>query len=94
MTPSGRTPTIIASHAASHLLLGHLDEAKGDLAEFTDPSTASVEVLGVASGVEKNNAKWSEAMKTRFPDSGVAKDWAEKEKAFDDAVAKFSVAAA
>lgn len=31
--PSGRTPPVLASHAAAHMLLGHLDEAKADIAE-------------------------------------------------------------
>jgi coatomer protein complex subunit epsilon len=31
--PSGRTPTVLASHAAAHLLLGHVDEARADILE-------------------------------------------------------------
>ncbi len=31
--PSGRTPQVLASHAAAHLLLGHVDEAKADIME-------------------------------------------------------------
>ena len=31
--PSGRTPAVLASHAAAHLLLGHVDEAKADIEE-------------------------------------------------------------
>jgi coatomer protein complex subunit epsilon len=31
--PSGRTHPVLASHAAAHLLLGHVDEAKADVNE-------------------------------------------------------------
>lgn len=47
--PSGRTPAVLASHAAAHLLLGHVDEAKADILEAQqrqdgqqDPAVLSV----------------------------------------------------
>ena len=30
---SGRTAAVLASHAAAHLLLGHVDEAKADVSQ-------------------------------------------------------------
>ncbi len=31
--PSGRTPRTLAAHAAAHLVLGHVDEARADILE-------------------------------------------------------------
>jgi coatomer protein complex subunit epsilon len=57
--PSGRTPTVLASHAAAHLLLGHVDEAKADIIEAQqsaaakDPAVLAVAAtLGMPQGLE------------------------------------------
>lgn len=47
--PSGRTAHVLASHAAAHLLLGHVDEAKGDIieAQQTEGAKGDANVLAV-----------------------------------------------
>jgi coatomer protein complex subunit epsilon len=51
--PSGRTGSIFASHAASHLLLGHIDEAKADIDEALqrDGGDKDAEVLAVGTSL-------------------------------------------
>ena len=50
--PSGRTPAVLASHAASHLLLGHVDEAKADINEaIQQGGEADGDVLAVAASL-------------------------------------------
>jgi len=47
--PSGRTPAVLASHAAAHLLLGHVEEAKADIleAQQTEKGKSDANVLSV-----------------------------------------------
>ena len=51
--PAGRTPSVLASHAAAHLLLGHVDEAKADIQEAMekDDGAADGDVLSVATSL-------------------------------------------
>lgn len=51
--PSGRTPPVLASHAASHLLLSHVDEAKADINEALqrDGGDKEGDVLAVAASL-------------------------------------------
>lgn len=88
--PAGRTPPVLASHAAAHLLLGHEDEAKADIADAkgsgggNDPN-----VLAVATSLGDADA----AAKLAASGHPYAAELAEKEKAFDEAAAKFAIAA-
>lgn len=53
--PSGRTPAVLASHAAAHLLLGHADEAKADIDEAVQQGgegDGNVLAVGAALGME------------------------------------------
>lgn len=53
--PSGRTPAVLASHAAAHLLLGHVDEAKADIEEAVQQggeSDGDVLAVGASLGME------------------------------------------
>jgi coatomer protein complex subunit epsilon len=47
--PSGRTPAVLAAHAAAHLLLGHSEEAKADILEArqTEKGQSDANVLSV-----------------------------------------------
>lgn len=55
--PSGRTPPVLASHAAAHLLLGHLDEAKADIAEaMNGGGEKDASVLAVAASLGTDGA--------------------------------------
>jgi coatomer protein complex subunit epsilon len=47
--PSGRTSTVLASHAAAHLMLGHVDEAKADIleAQQTENGKSDANVMSV-----------------------------------------------
>jgi coatomer protein complex subunit epsilon len=50
--PSGRTPPVLASHAAAHLLLGHVDEAKADISEaVAQGGESDGDVLAVAASL-------------------------------------------
>jgi len=50
--PSGRTSAILASHAAAHLLLGHVDEAKADIEEaIQQGGEADGDVLAVGASL-------------------------------------------
>jgi coatomer protein complex subunit epsilon len=51
--PSGRTPPVLASHAAAHLLLSHVDEAKADIQEAIQSGSGEKEgdVLAVATSL-------------------------------------------
>lgn len=86
--PSGRTPNVLASHAAAHLLLGHIDEAKADIEEAKrlgdDPN-----VLAVATSLGDEEARTKLAA-TNHP---YAADLAAKDKAFDEAAAQFTIVA-
>lgn len=56
--PAGRTPPVLASHAAAHLLLGHTDEAKADITEaLSSGGEGDANVLAVAAslGLEGSN---------------------------------------
>jgi coatomer protein complex subunit epsilon len=46
--PNGRTPQVLAAHAAAHLLLGHVDEAKADILEAKESAPEDPAVLAVA----------------------------------------------
>ncbi|KAK4685198.1 coatomer subunit epsilon, partial [Tremellales sp. Uapishka_1] len=91
--PSGRTLPVLASHAAAHLLLGHVDEAQADITEGLQKEggdkDGDILAVGVTLGLEGYTAKLSAAA----PSHPLALDLAEKSRAFDEAAAKFSVAA-
>lgn len=56
--PNGRTPPVLAAHAAAHRLLGHDDEAKADISEAMQGSGASdPAVLAVATTLGDNEAE-------------------------------------
>lgn len=86
--PAGRTPNVLASHAAAHLLLGHEDEAKADIEEAKrqgdDPN-----VLAVATSLGDVEARQKLASTTH----PFAAALAAKDVEFDEAAAKFSIAA-
>ena len=53
--PSGRTSAVLASHAAAHLLLGHVDEAKADIEEAVQQggeADGDVLAVGASLGME------------------------------------------
>ena len=54
--PAGRTAPVLASHAAAHLLLGHVDEAKADITEASQreggDSDPDVLAVGTSLGLE------------------------------------------
>ncbi|ORX33447.1 coatomer epsilon subunit-domain-containing protein [Kockovaella imperatae] len=75
--PNGRTPAVVASHAASHLLLGHLEEAKADIQNLED---ASPEVLAVAKTL---------GLAATLTNHPFALDLESKSAAFDSAAANF-----
>lgn len=56
--PNGRTAPVFASHAAAHLLLGHVDEAKADIdaAKQTQAGENSPDVLAVATSLGDDEA--------------------------------------
>ncbi|WVQ83097.1 hypothetical protein IAT38_005235 [Cryptococcus sp. DSM 104549] len=90
--PAGRTTPVLASHAAAHLLLGHVDEAKADILEATQGEGArdgDVLAVGTSVGIDGFAAKLASAA----PQHPFAIDLAEKSALFDEAAAKFAVAA-
>lgn len=46
--PGGRTPAVLAAHAAAHLLLGHEDEAKADIADALGRAPDDEDALAVS----------------------------------------------
>ncbi|TXT15862.1 hypothetical protein VHUM_00365 [Vanrija humicola] len=89
--PAGRTPPVLASHAAAHLLLSHVDEAKADVqeAQGRDGGADDANVLAVATSLGDDEA----AAKLATTGHPFAADLAAKDKAFDEAAAKFAIAA-
>jgi len=49
--PNGRIPPVLAAHAAAHLLLGHVDEAKADIDEAKQRGADDPAVLAVATSL-------------------------------------------
>ncbi|ORY24287.1 coatomer epsilon subunit-domain-containing protein [Naematelia encephala] len=89
--PSGRTGPVLASHAAAHLLLSHVDEAKADILEAEQGSYAQDEnvlAVGAALGMEGYAAK----LASSAPKHPLAVDLEEKSSLFDDAASKFAIA--
>ncbi|KAK8858636.1 hypothetical protein IAR55_002865 [Kwoniella newhampshirensis] len=91
--PAGRTPPVLASHAAAHLLLGHVDEGKADIIEATQreggDKDADILAVGTTLGVEG----FAERLAATAPKHPFAADLAEKGKLFDEAAAKFAITA-
>ncbi|WWD18527.1 hypothetical protein CI109_102980 [Kwoniella shandongensis] len=91
--PGGRTAPVLASHAAAHLLLGHVDEAKADIIEATQreggAQDGDVLSVGTSLGVEG----FAEKLASSAPQHPFAADLAEKTKLFDEAASKFAVTA-
>ncbi|OCF45979.1 hypothetical protein I317_00067 [Kwoniella heveanensis CBS 569] len=90
--PSGRTGPVLASHAAAHLLLGHVDEAKADVVEASQRSegeNGDVLAVGASLGMEG----YAEKLASAAPQHPLAIDLAEKNKLFDEAASKFAVTA-
>ncbi|WWC88738.1 uncharacterized protein L201_003651 [Kwoniella dendrophila CBS 6074] len=91
--PSGRTPPVLASHAAAHLLLGHLDEAKADIIEASQRENGDKEGDVLAVGTSLGIEGYAEKLATNAPQHPFAVDLAEKSKLFDEAASKFAVTA-
>jgi coatomer protein complex subunit epsilon len=95
--PSGRTPTILASHAAAHLLLGHIEEARGDvqviLALEGDYEASAQQLKGIAAAIMGRTKEGEELVKM-LGGAGGGDKMREMEDKFDVAAAKFGVAAA
>lgn len=88
--PAGRTPPVLASHAAAHLLLGHQDEAKADIADAqSQGGSDDPNVLAVATSLGDAEA----AAKLASSGHPYGAELAENERAFDEAAAKFAIAA-
>jgi coatomer protein complex subunit epsilon len=101
--PSGRTPSILGAHAAAHLLLSHVDEARSDvevalaLPATSEAAGTHVDLLGVMSAVQGVKAGADEGsvkeLRERYPDHPLVKDLEKREAAFDAAAEKFAIAA-
>ncbi|GMK55192.1 hypothetical protein CspeluHIS016_0202480 [Cutaneotrichosporon spelunceum] len=88
--PAGRTPGVLASHAAAHLLLGHSEEAKADIADAVGSGGGDdANVLAVAASLGDDDAQ-AKLAGTAHP---YAAELKAKEAAFDEAAAKFAIAA-
>lgn len=88
--PAGRTAGVLASHAAAHLLLGHGEEAKADIADAVGSGGgADLNVLAVATSLGDAAAE-AKLATTSHPYAAQLKA---KEAAFDEAAAKFAIAA-
>jgi coatomer protein complex subunit epsilon len=55
--PNGRTAGVLAAHAAAHLLLGHADEARADIAEALERGGQDPAVLAVATSLGDADAQ-------------------------------------
>ncbi|OXG18819.1 hypothetical protein C366_02930 [Cryptococcus neoformans Tu401-1] len=91
--PNGRTAPVLASHAAAHLLLGHVDEAKADIVEASQSKAgqSSSDVLAVGASVGAEG--FAEKLVTAAKQHPYALDLIEKNKLFDEAAAKYAVSA-
>ncbi|GHJ88459.1 hypothetical protein NliqN6_4861 [Naganishia liquefaciens] len=91
--PSGRTPAILASHAAAHLLLGHIDEAKADILEAQQRQDGKEDpaVLSVGSSLHMPEAY--QRLASAQPEHPFVAALEAKSAAFDEAAAKYSVSA-
>lgn len=89
--PSGRTPPVMSAHAAAHLMLTHVDEAKADVSQAAEAAAEDADVLAVGAslGVEGYAAKLASVA----PAHPFAADLKAKSAAFDEAAAKFAIAA-
>ncbi|WWC62489.1 uncharacterized protein I303_105085 [Kwoniella dejecticola CBS 10117] len=91
--PSGRTPPVLASHAASHLLLGHIDEAKADVLEASQKENGDKDGNVLAVGTSLGIEGYAEKLATNAPRHPFAVDLAEKSRLFDEAASKFAITA-
>nr|XP_019004296.1 uncharacterized protein I203_03455 [Kwoniella mangroviensis CBS 8507]OCF67757.1 hypothetical protein I203_03455 [Kwoniella mangroviensis CBS 8507] len=91
--PSGRTPPVLASHAAAHLLLGHVDEAKADILEASQKENGDKQGDVLAVGTSLGIDGYAEKLATNAPQHPFAVDLAEKSKLFDEAASKFAITA-
>ncbi|KAJ9124033.1 hypothetical protein QFC22_000826 [Naganishia vaughanmartiniae] len=91
--PSGRTPAVLASHAAAHFLLGHVEEAKADIleAQGTQSGKSDPAVLSVGTSLSMPHAY--DQLTVVAPRHPLVADVQSKSAAFDEAAAKFSVTA-
>ncbi|KAI9632071.1 coatomer epsilon subunit-domain-containing protein [Dioszegia hungarica] len=91
--PSGRTGPVLAGHAAAHLLLTHVEEAKADIQEALQrdggDKDGDVLAVGTSLGLEGYASKLSAAA----PSHPFALDLAAKSSLFDEAAGKFGIAA-
>lgn len=92
--PSGRTPAVLASHAAAHLLLGHVEEAKADIleAQQTEKGKSDANVLSV--GATLGMPGFYEQLKTVDSNHPSVNDLEAKSREFDEAAAKFKAVSA
>ncbi|WRT67842.1 uncharacterized protein IL334_004816 [Kwoniella shivajii] len=91
--PSGRTPPVLASHAAAHLLLGHVDEAKADIVEAAQRDGGDKEGDVLAVGTTLGIEGYAEQLASNAPQHPFAIDLAEKSRLFDEAASKFAITA-
>ncbi|KAI5454947.1 hypothetical protein NCC49_002223 [Naganishia albida] len=91
--PSGRTPAVLASHAAAHLLLGHVDEAKADILEAQQRQDGKQDpaVLSVAASLNMPDAY--PQLASVAPEDPFVANFEARSAAFDEAAAKFKVSA-
>ncbi|KAL7420779.1 hypothetical protein Q5752_004731 [Cryptotrichosporon argae] len=91
--PAGRTLPVLASHAAAHLLLGHVDEAKADIADAAGREGGATDADVLAVGTSAGLEGYAEKLQASAPAHPFAVDLREKSSAFDEAAAKFAIAA-
>lgn len=87
--PSGRTPTVLASHAAAHLLLGHVDEAKSDILEAQQTENGKNDAAVLSVGATLGMPGCFEQLKSVDPSHPSVSEWEAKSREFDEAAAKF-----
>ncbi|RXK35744.1 hypothetical protein M231_06985 [Tremella mesenterica] len=91
--PSGRTPPVLASHAAAHLLLGHVEEAKADVVEASQRQGGDSHPDVLAIGTSLRMEGYSEKLATLAGQHPFAVDLKNKNLEFDEAAAKFAISA-
>ncbi|CDZ96791.1 Vesicle coat complex COPI, epsilon subunit [Phaffia rhodozyma] len=93
LAPTGRTAPILAAHGAAHHLLGHKEEAEGDVnaaLEVANEQTGEAGAIATAAGVLGTQAVLDQ-LKSVYPSHPLVLDLAAKDLAFDEAAAKFAV---
>ncbi|KAJ9106250.1 hypothetical protein QFC21_001395 [Naganishia friedmannii] len=91
--PSGRTPAVLASHAAAHFLLGHVEEAKADILEAQGTQSGKSDPAVLSVGSSLNMPDTYQQLTSVAPQHPLVVDFESKSAAFDEAAAKFAVSA-